>query len=229
MSTQSQFHAPTQPTLALIPPLESGDCLGRDEFERRYQAMPGLKKAELIDGVVYVGSPVSKAHAQSHAKLMAWLGVYAASTPRIECADNATVRLDAFNEVQPDALLRLAAGGQSQIAGENQFLEGAPELVAEVALSSASRDLHSKLALYRRHAVHEYLVWRVLEGELDWFVLDADAYVRLAADSAGILKSRGFPGLWLDPAALLRGDMAAVLAVLQQGLASPEHATLGGP
>ncbi|HWC89494.1 MAG TPA: Uma2 family endonuclease [Pirellulales bacterium] len=229
MSTQSQFHTPAEPTLALIPPLESGDCLGRDEFERRYQAMPGLKKAELIDGVVYLGSPVSHAHGTAEARVSVWLGTYAAQTPRVECATNTTVRLDAFNEVQPDALLRLAAGGQSQIAGENQFLEGAPELVAELALSSASRDLHSKLALYRRHAVREYLVWRVLEGELDWFVLDAGAYVRLAADSAGILKSRVFPGLWLDHATLLRGDMAAALAVLQQGLASPEHAALGGP
>lgn len=228
MSTQSHLHVPGEPRLALVPPLESGDCLGRDEFERRYQAMPALNKAELIDGVVYVGSPVSKAHAESDAKLIAWLSVYAANTPGIECANNATVRVDAFNEVQPDALLRLAPGGQSQVGGEDPFIEGAPELVAEVALTSASRDLHSKLALYRRHAVREYLVWRVLEGEFDWFVLDAGDFVRLAADSAGIFQSRGFPGLWLDRAALLRGDMAVVLEVLQRGLASPEHAALRG-
>ncbi|HEY5312410.1 MAG TPA: Uma2 family endonuclease [Pirellulales bacterium] len=228
MSTQSQLHVPGEPTLALVPPLESGDCLGREEFERRYQAMPGLRKAELIDGVVFVGSPVSHAHGTAEARVSLWLGTYATQTPRVECATNTTVRLDAFNEVQPDALLRLAAGGQSRIEGENQFLEGAPELVAEVALTSAGRDLHSKLALYRRHAVREYLVWRVLEGQLDWFVLDAGDFVPLAPEAAGISRSRVFPGLWLDRAALLRGDMSAVLAVLQQGLASPEHAAFAG-
>jgi Uma2 family endonuclease len=228
MSTQSHFSATGTPPLPLIPPLESGDCLGRDEFERRYEAMPELKKAELIDGVVYLGSPVSPAHGAAHSQLIGWLTVYAAGTPGVQCADNTTLRLDAFNEVQPDALLRLRTGGGSKIAEGNKYLEGPPELVAEVALTSASRDLHSKLDLYRRHAVPEYIVWRVLENELDWFVPHEGNYQRIAADSTGILRSRRFPGLWLGGAALLRGDMAAVLAVLQQGLNSPEHATLIG-
>ena len=126
----------------------------------RYEAMPNLKKAELIDGVVYVGSPVSPPHSTSHARLMTWLGVYTAQTPGIDCADNATVRFDLLNEVQPDALLRVVDGGQSKIDGGKKYIEGAPELIAEVASTSVSRDLHSKLNLYYRQGVREYLVWR---------------------------------------------------------------------
>jgi len=233
MATQSQFTAAGAPatgvpSLALIPPLESGDCLGRDEFERRYEAMPELKKAELIDGVVFLGSPVSHAHGAADANLALWLGTYAVRTANAECAINATVRLDASNEAQPDALLRLKAGGQSKIGDQKTYLEGPPELAAEVALTSASRDLHSKFALYRRHAVPEYIVWRVLEGELDWFVLREGNFDRLEADAAGVLRSLQFPGLWLDRAALLRDDMAAVLAMLQQGMSTPEHAAFSG-
>ena len=41
-----------------ILPLEHGDHLTREEFERRYEAMPHVRKAELIEGVVYMPSPV---------------------------------------------------------------------------------------------------------------------------------------------------------------------------
>jgi len=208
----------------VIPTLETGDCLTRPEFERRYEAMPWLKKAELIEGTVYVGSPTALPHATAHARLMAWLVMYVDQTPSTECADNATVRLDMLNEVQPDALLRMISGGQSKAVSERKYLEGAPELVAEVASSSVSRDLHAKLELYLRHGVREYIVWRVLDSDIDWFRLEDGEYRRLAAGDDGIFRSREFPGLWLDRAALLRGEMSAVLNVLNQGLASPEHA-----
>src|SRR5580698_2647307 len=113
MSIQSNATTSSESQLAIVPPLETGDCLSQAEFERRYRAMPWLKKAELVAGVVFVGSPVSKLHADAHARLMGWIMAYVARTPRVECADNATVRLDLQNEVQPDALLRLAEGGQS--------------------------------------------------------------------------------------------------------------------
>ena len=138
-------------------------------------------------------------------------------------ASNTTVRLDLDTEVQPDVLLRLEQGGRSQI-GADGYVEGAPELVVEVAASSASYDLHDKLRVYRRNGVQEYVVWRVVDRELDWFVLREGTYHRLESDQAGILRSVVFPGLWLAVPALLARDLAAVLAAVQVGLASPEHA-----
>jgi Uma2 family endonuclease len=209
-----------------IPPLEPGDRLTRDEFERRYEAMPHLKKAELIEGVVYMPSAVrAYRHGIPHADLIGWLGMYRAATPGVIVGDNTTVRLDLDNEPQPDALLCIepARGGKVQV-GEDDYIEGAPELVGEVASSSVSFDLHTKLNVYRRCGVKEYVVWRVLDRALDWFVLAGSAYDRLAAGPDGVFKSRVFPGLWLDAAALLSGDLARVLAVLQNGIASAEHA-----
>lgn len=209
-----------------VPPLEPGDRLTRDEFERRYEAMPNLKKAELIEGVVYMPSAVRhRRHGRPNSHLINWLGHYEAATPGVESADNTTARLDLDNVPQPDALLLIdpARGGQARIS-EDDYIEGAPELVAEISASSASFDLHTKLNVYRRNGVREYLVWRVLDGVIDWFVLRGGEYVRLASDAEGIRRSEVFPGLWLDAAALVRGDLAGVLVILEQGLATPEHA-----
>ena len=207
------------------PPLEPGDRLTRREFERRYQAMPHIKKAELIEGVVYMPSPVHASHAAAHSQIIGWLAVYAASTPGVKLADNATVRLDLDNEPQPDAVMFLdpSRGGQVRISDDG-YIEGAPELVAEVSSSTVSIDLHSKFRVYRRSQAREYLVWRVQDRALDWFVLREGDYQRLTPGGDGMLRSEVFPGLWLDPAALLRGDLAAVLQVLQQGLQTPAHA-----
>ncbi len=211
--------------LELKPILENGDRLTRAEFEQRYQAMPDLKKAELIEGVVCMGSPVRvRQHAQPHARIMLWLGIYQAATPGVEVADNATVRLDADNEPQPDALLRLdeSAGGRSRVS-DDDYLEGAPELIVEIAASSASYDLYDKFQVYRRNGVQEYLVWLVRDGEFRWYALEEGRYCLQVADEAGWLKSRVLPGLWLDVSALLAGKMQQVLQCLQQGLESAEH------
>jgi Uma2 family endonuclease len=214
---------PPAATLAL-PPLENGDRLTRPEFERRYEAMPRLKKAELIDGIVYVPSPVRyQQHGRRSSDLEIWLGVYSAATPGTMSAGNTTVRLDLDTEVQPDVLLRIEQGGRSRIDADD-YVAGAPELVVEVAASSASYDLHDKLRAYRRSGVQEYIVWRVLDEAVDWLALDDGAYRPLTVDAAGIVRSAVFPGLWLAVPALLAGDRAALLATLQQGLASPEHA-----
>ena len=209
-----------------LPPLESGDRLTRHEFERRYHAMPHLKKAELIEGVVFVPSPLRfEPHAEPHGKVMVWLGIYQVSTPGLRLGDNPTVRLDFDNEPQPDAVLLIdeAAGGQSCLS-EDGYIEGAPELVAEVAASSAANDLHDKKTAYRRNGVREYIVWQVLDQKLDWFALQEGEYVSLEPDEMGIIRSQVFPGLWLAASALLAGEMARVLAVVQEGLNSPEHA-----
>lgn len=207
------------------PTLESGDRLTRAEFERRYAAMPDVKKAELINGVVYMGSPVRFGkHGQPHARLLTWLGTYAALTQGVGLGDNTTVRLDADTEPQPDALLRIEpeAGGTSRISADD-YVEGVPELVAEVASSTASYDLHDKMDAYRRAGVQEYLVWRVDDGQIDWFALRDGAYVRLTPDASGVTSSRVFPGLRLALPALLAGDVAQVMAELHNGLGTAEH------
>jgi Uma2 family endonuclease len=220
----TQIHSKSQTTLvSTIPPLENGDRLTRAEFERRYEAMPDLKKAELIEGVVYMASPLRlKAHGEPHAFIMGWLAVYKAATPGVQLADNTTVRLDAENEAQPDALLRIESGGQSTIS-EDDYVEGAPELVVEIAASSASYDLHDKLRAYRRNQVQEYLVWCVRDRQINWFRLKEGEYVELPRNEEGIIYSKIFPGLVLDCPALLAGNLATVLEVLQKSLSSREH------
>lgn len=213
-----------------IPPLQNGDRLTRPEFERRYEAMPHCKKAELIEGVVYMPSPVcDEDHGHPHFNVIGWLAQYAAFTPGVRGGDNSSLRLDLDNEPQPDAFLRLLPthGGQCEIDPDG-YVAGAPELIAEVAASSASYDLGTKLNAYRRNGVREYVVWRVLDGAIDWFILRGGAYERLAADAGGIYRSEVFPGLWLDTAALLRDDLAGVLRALQEGMASPEHTAFVG-
>ena len=206
-----------------IPPLENGDKLTRWEFERRYQAMPHLKKAELIEGIVYMASPLRiTQHGEPHANIMLWLGFYKAFTPYLQLGDNCTVRLDIDNEPQPDALLRIDKGGQSTIS-QDDYVEGAPELIVEIAASSASYDVHQKLNVYRRNQVQEYLVWRFYEQEIDWFLLQTGEYIKLEPDSDGIIRSQIFPGLWLDKNALLMGDLGKVLVILQRGLETAEH------
>jgi Uma2 family endonuclease len=206
----------------VVPPLENGDRLSRAEFELRYEVMPQVKKAELVEGVVYMASPLRiKSHGEPHGDLAAWLGTYKAFTPGVVLGIEPTVRLDLENEPQPDVVLLIP--GRQAIIGADDYIEGAPELVVEVAASSAAIDLHDKKRAYRRNQVREYIVWRTLEAQLDWFVLEADEYRVQSPDDQGIARSRVFPGLWLAVSALLAGDMAAVLAVLQQGIESPEH------
>ncbi len=138
--------------------------------------------------------------------------------------DNSTVRLDEDNEPQPDVLMLLptAAGGTSKIDDDGYIVSG-PELACEVAYSSVNIDLHQKLNVYRRNGVKEYLVWRTEDVAIDWFVLRDGGYTPISQFD-GVLKSTLFPGLWLDAPALLRGDLPAVFAAVDRGVATPEHA-----
>jgi Uma2 family endonuclease len=208
-----------------IPPLENGDRLNRFEFERRYDAMPHLKKAELIEGIVYMPAALRfRSHGQPHSWVITWIGTYAAMTPGVSTGDAPTVRLDLDNEPQPDAVLLIdaAAGGQSRLS-QDDYIEGAPELVVEIAASSVAIDLHAKKTAYRRNGVQEYIVWQVLEQKLDWFYLEKGDYLSLPIDADGILKSRTFPGLWLAVEDLLAGNLQRVLTVVQEGTRSPDH------
>ena len=213
-----------KPVIDLLP-LTSGDRLTRREFERRYEAMPDKLKAELIEGVVYVAAPVRFAsHGEPHAHIITWLGVYCAATPGVRIGDNTTVRLDPFNEPQPDVLLRLEpeAGGRSHITPDD-YIEGPPELIVEIAASSAAYDLREKKIVYQRSGVLEYVIWQIYEQRLDWFYLHEDEYEPLPTGADGVTHSRAFPGLRLDTPALLAGDLARVLAILQAGLQTDEH------
>src|SRR5437870_765159 len=182
---------------AAEPLLEPGDHLSRDEFERRYERMPHLKKAELIEGIVYMPSPVRVTkHAQPHNQLGTWLGVYASETPGVGCFDNSTVRLDLDNEPQPDLVLMKmpAKGGQARIS-ENDYIEGAPELAVEIVGSSRAYDLHQKKGAYRRNGVREYLVWIAGENRLLWWELRQGEYHEIPPQTEGLLNSGVFPGL----------------------------------
>jgi hypothetical protein len=208
------------------PPLEPGDHLTREEFERRYDAMPSLKKAELIEGVVYMPSPVRyQQHGNPQAAFIGWLTFYWASTPGVSVGDNSTVRLDLDNEPQPDslAIIEPSHGGQAVI-DDDGFIVGGPELVGEISASSASVDLNTKLRVYRRNNVREYIVWRVLDQAIDWFILRGSQFDRLTPNSNGIHESEILPGLWLDAAAMIRLDLPTVFQVLQQGIVSSAHA-----
>ncbi len=187
--------------------------------------MPDLKKAELIDGEVYMASPVRvDQHGIPDSLAQFWLCFYAVSTPGVTSATNSTVRLGPSNVPQPDGMLMLAAsrGGKSKI-GPDGYLHGAPDLAVEIAASSASRDAGKKRQVYRDFGVQEYILVRSLDGEVDWWSLEDDEYVRIEPDAQGVLRSRLLPGLWLDPVALVNEDGPRLLAVAQQGIASAEH------
>jgi Uma2 family endonuclease len=208
-----------------VPPLENGERMTRAEFERRYDRMPGVQ-AELIEGKVYVASPVKRnRHSVPNASLVYWLTHYQARTPGTEAGTNGSVRLDLDNMPQPDAYLLIlpSHGGASRLS-DDDYVEGAVELAAEVANTSASIDLHEKLQAYRRNGVAEYVVWRISDAAIDYFAFDGADYVRVAPDELGVIRSRVFPGLWLNVPALIARDLKAVAATVEAGLATPEHA-----
>ncbi len=210
----------------LLPWLENGDRLSRLEFERRYAAMAQDKKAELIEGVVYMASPLRfQSHAQPHANMIGWLWTYRMATFGVKLGIEPTLRLDLENEPQPDGVLLMdeSVGGRSRITADD-YIEGAPELVVEIAASSASYDFHDKKLAYERNGIQEYIIWQILEHKVDWFELREGKYVLLQPDDSQIVRSQVFPGLWLATEALLAQDMIPVVAVLQEGLNSPQHA-----
>lgn len=225
MNTQILSEPRKLPKKILIPPLENGDRLTREEFHRRYEAMPENVKAELIKGVVYMSSPVRvKKHGKPHGRIMSFLGIYQFSTKSIDLLDNVTYIANEKYEPQPDAVLRIEEnyGGKSWV-NDRDYLEGAPELVVEIASSSVSYDLHDKLEMYEQKGVQEYIVWRVLDNQIDWFGLEKGKYKKFVSDKQGIIESKVFPGLRLNVKAMLKDDLQKVLADLQKGLASSNY------
>jgi Uma2 family endonuclease len=198
--------------------------MDRQEFLARWEADPYLKRAELIEGVVYVPSPVSLPHGSFESALHLWLGLYRLQTPGCQILPNATWML-LNSSPQPDIAMRWlrAAGGQSSNTEDGNYPVGPPELVVEVCRSSRSYDLGPKLALYQKALVPEYVALLVEEQRLEWRVLEDGRYVLMSQDSDGLLKSKIFPGLWLDPRALLADDLPALAAAVELGLRNREN------
>ena len=207
-----------------VEPLEmyNGDRMTQPEFHRIYELMPENFRAELIGGIVYVSSPLLIEHSTYHPFLSTVFCVYRGATPGVEVGDNGTVKLGKKSEPQPDLYMRILPefGGQSRT--DKGYVVGGPELMTEIAVSSRSIDLHAKKDDYAHYGVLEYLVLCVRERQLHWFDLRANA--ELAADPDGVIRARCFPGLWIHIEALLGQDVRQLLATLEQGLATPEHA-----
>ncbi len=213
------------------PLLYSGQRLGREEFFRRIDEWEAsgrnVRGIERLEGVVYMpAAPIRMdQHGEPQAIIISWLATYAAMTPGVQPAGSATSKLDDDNDPEGDAVLRIRPefGGQSKTDAKG-YIEGAPELLVEVTASTLPRDLQLKFEIYRRNGVREYLVWETIAEEFHWFALENGEYVRLVPDEQHVLRSRVFPGLWLDVHALLSGNLARVLDFVRQGAASPEHA-----
>ena len=199
--------------------LESGDHLDREEFHRRYTLRPDIHKAELINGVVYVASPTSDMHSRPHGWMAGWVFTYRRGRRDVEMADAGTVFLTETSQLEPDVCLyRLGPGSQVRHImrdGGRRWLEGAPELVIEISVSSTSKDLHAKLDAYREAGVIDYIVWDVEGERILWFYLDGDHYVELQPDERGVIESRHFAGLRLNVPAMLIGDLDAVVDELR--------------
>jgi Uma2 family endonuclease len=203
--------------------LHSGNRMTREEFHRIYEQAPEEVKAELIGGIVYTASPLNHSHGSNHLALGALFWIYQSQTPGLDCGDNSTILLGDDSEPQPDLYLRVLPeyGGQSGTT-EDDYVLGAPEVLAEIADSSYSIDLHGKREDYGRHGVREYLVLNPREQRLHWFDLATDT--ELPPDDDGIVRLREMPGLWIHVEALLKQDSTRLMETLQAGLASPEHA-----
>jgi Uma2 family endonuclease len=206
-----------------VPLLVNGERMKQQEFHRRYKACPEDEKWELIGGTVYMASPLRRSHSRYDGKIGLVLELYETATPGVETLHNATTILDDESEPQPDLGLRILPeyGGQSQTTADD-YLQGAPELLVEVAHSRRAIDMHAKRDDYQRCGVLEYFVVCWEEQETHWFHFSSGDMIRPTRQ--GISRSRVFPGLWLDVAALLRLDSARLMEVLQQGLASRAHA-----
>lgn len=216
-------HRLNPPDPAIPPELYDGARMDRKTFHRLYEQTPPDFKAELIGGVVYVASPLKVPHGRQHALLMGWLTNYVAATPGTDLLDNTTAILGDESEPQPDAALRIE-GGTSHV-DDDDYLTGPPEFVAEVADSTVRLDLGAKRADYEREGVAEYLVLALPGRRAVWHARDEhEAFVELESATDGLVKSRVFPGLWLDAEAFFHSDRTAVLDALRRGLESPEHA-----
>lgn len=207
-------------------PLHNGDHMDAETFHALYEQTPEGFKAELIGGIVYVASPVYGFHADPHARAMTWLGLYMTRTPGVQLLDNCSMRLDEENELQPDAMLRIRSeyAGRSSL-NEKGVVVGPPELLLEVAYTSRNIDLKQKMRQYEQAGVEEYVVVLAEKNEVEWFYMFNNRFRPLRA-TAGLLKSKVFPGLWLEPATLFSDSTDSLLDAVVEGTDSNGHSKL---
>ena len=226
--TRSRTRSHAAPLRAKVstPALIHGDTMNADEFLRRYEVVDEDTKAELLDGVVYMFNEFlsTQWHAAPDGLLQTWMGYYAIETPGVQTCPNATIYFGPKDVLQPDGILRLAPemGGRSVI-DKKGMLEGPIEFVAEIGASSAAFDVGEKREAYLKSGVSEYLAWDTKKSAIHWWHNDHGDYVPFDPDANGIIRSRAFPGLWLDTGALLKRDGKALMAALKKGLRSAEH------
>lgn len=204
--------------------LIEGDHLEQSEFHRRYEAGPAGLRAELIEGVVFMPSPVGRGHGKAHVLAIVWLDRYAEVTPGVEVLDNTTTILSTESETQPEVLLRILPECYGQSQDERGFIGGAPELVVEIAEATRFVDLGPKLAAYERAGVREYIVRALNPDAIIWHSLRNGRLGPIAPDADGLYRSEVFSGLWLNPTALLSEDRVGLRAALEAGARTPEHA-----
>ncbi|MBM3738395.1 MAG: Uma2 family endonuclease [Acidobacteria bacterium] len=207
--------------IALADPLVTGQHMDLEEFVRRWDALPDLKNAELIDGVVYVASPVGPSHGTPDIILHTWMCTYSLKTPGVEAVCNTSCEVSG-SMPQPDSALRILPeyGGRTRTG--RSWIDGPPDLIVEVSDSSVRKDLGPKRALYERSRVSEYITYEVATGRLTWRWLGPGGIYRvLKPEPDGSIRSRIFPGLWLDPKAIATNQ--SPLPMLAKGMRSPEY------
>ena len=207
-----------------VAPFEDGDVLDQPTFHKLYEAAPEGFRAELIGGVVHLPSPVSMRHGKPHLALGVWLGLYSAETDGTEAFIDITTIMASDSEPQPDVSLIISPEAGGQTASEDDYLTGSPELAVEISHTTTLVDLHAKKQMYEKYGVREYIVVETKRRAIHWFLRRDGHFVAIKPGADGLLKSRVFPGLWLDPAALFERSPKRVLAALRSGLATPEHA-----
>jgi len=214
-----------QPRKTAPPLLVAGQRLDQPTFHDRYAAMPPETRAELVGGLVYMPSPLRDDHGEVEKNISGWLFQYKRFTRGVRSPNNATVKLDKLGEVQPDTLMWLpfALGGRATL-DEAGYITGAPELIVEIARSSRAYDLGAKKADYERAGVIEYLVLELDPNQAHWFIRRDNRFEDLLPGPDGIHRSEVFPGLWLDSEALYAENLDRLVEVLEQGLATTEHA-----
>jgi hypothetical protein len=188
--------------------------------------MPPKTRAELIGGVVHLHAPGPRSQGDLEGRIIAWIKHYQWATRGVQASWHVSVLLDDQAEPEPAAVLRIlpTCGGQTHNAGT--YIAGAPELVVEVASATTrATDLGPKHQDYQRAGVLEYLVVARGPDEVSWSIHRDGQFVPLPPGPDGVFRSEVFPGLWLDTQAVFAAEPGRLIATLDRGLATPEHAS----